>query len=411
MRIAVVGTGYVGLVTGVCLAKLGHHVTMIDKDADKIDTLSHGKVTFYEPGLEELIRECHPRLTFTTAISMVRGQHAAIIAVGTPAGGNVKDEMNYFYEAVGEMSCHLDCNTKVIIKSTVLPGTNDNVRAMLPGCDVISNPEFLREGSAIKDTLEPDRIVIGVRTRDDVVFMRELYAGISTEIVKMQPRSAEMVKHASNAFLAMKISFINEMAVICEKAGADIYEVRQGMCRDKRIGWQFLMPGVGYGGSCFPKDVTALARYADSLDIDPLMLDAIDERNEEQKYHMVNFMSEVMGDLFDRKIAVLGLAFKPNTDDTREAPSLTLLRCLDARVARVKVHDPKATVDGFTQCKTIEATLHDVEAVVIMTEWPEYGLIPRSLLEGKYIFDGRGLFHDHHISMMPNYYCIGRAVR
>ena len=443
MKISVIGTGYVGLVTGTCLAESGSDVTCMDIDKKKIDLLNAGSVPIYEPGLEELIKRnvAHGRLRFTTDIrSAVKKADVVFIAVGTPPGEDGSADLKYVLGAARDIGTYLSGYTVVINKSTVPVGTGDKVRAAIAGktkhkFDVVSNPEFLKEGAAIEDFMKPDRVIIGVDSPKAAALMQELYAPFvrtGKPILLMDVRSAEMTKYASNAMLATKISFINEMAVICASLGADIDNVRMGMGYDRRIGFEFLFPGVGYGGSCFPKDVKALVQTAKDHGVDAKVLRSVEAVNERQKTQLSNLVLKHFAEqgakktaslkmpLEGKMIAVWGLSFKPNTDDMREAPSVVIINRLLRAGASVRAHDPIAehearkifknrigiTQDGYD-------ALRGADALAVVTEWnefrkPDFQKI-KKLMKKPVIFDGRNIYNQEELRKMGfTYYGIGR---
>jgi UDPglucose 6-dehydrogenase len=433
MKIAVIGTGYVGLVTGTCLADSGNEVTCIDIDQDKIERLEQGIIPIYEPGLAELVRHnaVAGRLRFTTdSVSAVKGAQLIYLAVGTPSSDDGSADLKYLWSAVERIAPHLPTDAVVVIKSTVPVGTNTKVYHRLREltgreCDVASNPEFLKEGAAINDFQYPDRVVVGVRTERAEKLLAELYAPFlrtDKPFLVMTPESAELTKYVANALLSTKISFINEMANLCERLGGDINDVRRGIGHDRRIGFAFLFPGVGYGGSCFPKDVRALSHLARQVGIEPRLLDAVDEVNNHQKRVLVKKVQEHFNGGLDGKVfAVWGLAFKPKTDDIREAPALTLIDFLLEQGCRVQVHDPEAmaNVRAIYGDKLVYGdqpldVLEGADALAINTEWsefrnPDFDEMKRRM-RGNVIFDGRNLYEPEAIRDRGfAYYSIGRA--
>lgn len=416
MKLAVIGTGYVGLVTGACFSDLGNHVTCIDIDQAKIDGLKQGVIPIFEPGLQELVLGNHEegRLQFTTsAAEAIPDADVVYIAVGTPQSDSGAADLTAVWGVVESIAPHLREDALVVVKSTVPVGTNTKVYERLRElcgreCHVASNPEFLKEGSAISDFMYPDRVVCGVRSDHASEILRMLHAPLlRTEkpILFMSPESAELTKYAANSLLATKISFINEIANLSEKVGADINDVRIGMGHDQRIGFQFLFPGLGYGGSCFPKDVRALASLAESLEVEPKILRAVDEVNVYQRASLVRKIDAYYGgDVSEKTFAIWGLAFKPKTDDIREAPSLELLNYLTSKGAQIRVHDPEA-MDNIKAlfgdriskyCKNEMETLEGADCLAINTEWNEYRTPDfkqvKKLLAHPVIFDGRNLF-------------------
>ncbi|HEY2894827.1 MAG TPA: UDP-glucose/GDP-mannose dehydrogenase family protein, partial [Pirellulales bacterium] len=391
MKIAIVGTGYVGLVTGTCFAESGNHVTCIDIDQAKIARLKKGEIPIYEPGLSELVEHNAEagRLHFTSDLAAaVRPAQLVFLAVGTPSAGDGSADLSGLWKAVDDLAGHLSADAIVVTKSTVPVGTNAEIcerlkRRTSRDCHVASNPEFLKEGAAIEDFMKPDRVVVGVRDNLVGEVLRELYAPfLRTEkpFLVMSPESAEMTKYVANALLSTKISFINEVANLCERMSADINDVRRGIGHDSRIGFAFLFPGVGYGGSCFPKDVRALSWLARNVGIEPAILEAVDSVNTRQKSIIPDKIEKHFGGkLKGHTVAIWGLAFKPRTDDIREAPALVLIDRLLAGGAKVQVHDPEAMAnvrqiygDKIAYTDHQYAALEGAEALAIMTEWKEF---------------------------------------
>ena len=432
MKIAVVGTGYVGLVTGACFAETGNDVTCIDIDTTKIARLRSGDVPIYEPGLTEIVvrNSEDGRLHFTTDLAAAVAQARLIfLAVGTPSAHDGSADLTTLWTVVDQIAEHLAEDAIIITKSTVPVGTNSAIWKRLRkqtgrDCDVASNPEFLKEGAALDDFMKPDRVVVGVRRPEIAEELRELYAPfLRTEkpFLVMSPESAEMTKYVANALLSTKISFINEVANLCERMEADINDVRRGIGHDSRIGFAFLFPGVGYGGSCFPKDVRALKAMARAHGIEPRLLSAVDEVNEHQKTVMFDKLSRRFPDFTGRKIAIWGLAFKPRTDDIREAPALALIDRLLAAGAQVQVHDPEAMDnvracygDRLTYAESKYDALNGAEALAIMTEWkqfvhPDFDEMRRRL-KTPLILDGRNIYDPAHLAAAGFVYeSIGRA--
>ncbi|MEN6407593.1 MAG: UDP-glucose/GDP-mannose dehydrogenase family protein [Thermoguttaceae bacterium] len=432
MKIAVVGTGYVGLVTGTCLAETGNDVTCVDCDRKKIEILNRGHIPIYEPGLAELVARnvAAGRIRFTTDLPLAaKKAQLLFLAVGTPPGDDGMADLSALWSVVEQIAPHLAPACIVICKSTVPVGTNAKVAARLTeltgrAVDVASNPEFLKEGMAIEDFMKPDRVVVGARRPEVIEALQDLYQPyLRTDkpFLAMSPESAEMTKYVANALLSTKISFINEMANLCERAGADINEVRRGIGHDSRIGFAFLFPGVGYGGSCFPKDVRALAALARALGVDPRMLDAVHEVNERQKTVLAQKIEDYFdGKLSDKAIAVWGLAFKPGTDDIRESPALALVDRLLAAKATVRVHDPEAMDnvravygDRLVYCQRRDDALLGADALAICTEWkqfvhPDFEEI-RRLMRRPVVFDGRNLYNPRRMREAGfTYFSIGR---
>ncbi len=431
MNICVIGTGYVGLVTGCVFSDLGNEVICVDKDADKIAMLERGEMPIYEPGLEEMVKrnvEDH-RLFFTTDLDeAVEHSDVVFICVGTPPKENGDPNMSYVEEAAKGIARALNRYKVIVNKSTVPVGTGNMVREIIEtnrrrsvDFDVVSNPEFLREGSAIKDTLEPDRIVIGAPNQVVAMKILELYAPLERPMIITDVASAEMIKYASNAFLATKISFINSIANICDGAGADVLQVIKGMGYDHRIGAAFLNAGLGYGGSCFPKDSSALARTAEKYGYDFKLLKAVMDVNKEQPMRFMDRMRAALGGSFEGKcIGVLGLAFKPNTDDMRDAKSVEIIGKLLAEKAEVKSYDPIAIENAkhiFPQicyAKNAYEAAEEADALVVVTEWNEFKLLNmervKSLMRTPIIFDGRNIYDPLRLRRLGfEYHCIGRT--
>ncbi len=432
MKISVVGTGYVGLVTGTCFAETGNDVTCIDIDRDKIERLRNAEIPIYEPGLSELVERNSEvgRLQFTTDLaSAVATAQLVFIAVGTPSGDDGAADLSNLWSVVDAIYPHLKSNAIVVIKSTVPVGTNAAVYARLRelsgrDCDVASNPEFLKEGAAIDDCMKPDRVVVGVRRAAVGDVLRDLYAPfLRTEkpFLVMSPESAEMTKYAANAMLATKISFINEMANFCEGLGADINDVRRGIGHDARIGFAFLFPGVGYGGSCFPKDVRALQSMAQKVDLEPRMLCAADAVNDAQKQVVARKLHDHFGEqLRGSTVAIWGLAFKPQTDDIREAPALALIDHLLDLDVRVQVHDPEAMEnvrdfygDILVYAEQPYDALEGADALAVMTEWKTFVHSDfarmHELMRQHVIVDGRNIYSPQRMREAGfHYYSIGR---
>lgn len=433
MKIAVVGTGYVGLVTGTCFADSGNTVTCVDVDLEKMEGLRKGVVPIYEPGLAELVKRntATGRLYFTTDLrDAVRASDLIYLAVGTPQSPSGAADLSALWSVVRELGPCLHASAIVVIKSTVPVGTNAAVDTMLReitgrACDVASNPEFLKEGAAIEDFMKPDRVVVGVRRTHVADVLGELYAPfLRTEhpFLVMSPESAELTKYVANALLASKISFINEMANLCEQMRGDINDVRRGIGHDRRIGFEFLFPGVGYGGSCFPKDIRALTAMARQHNVEPRMLQAIDAVNRHQKTVLLAKMQEHFGgQLAGKHIAVWGLAFKARTDDVREAPALALLDQLLEAGCRLTVFDPEAMenaraiyADQITYAARPIEALEGTDALAIMTEWgdfrrPDFAAMKQSMTH-PVIFDGRNLYDPQQMRRAGfAYYSIGRV--
>ncbi|WNG54798.1 UDP-glucose/GDP-mannose dehydrogenase family protein [Archangium gephyra] len=414
MHIAIIGTGYVGLVAGTCFADSGNDVVCVDIDARKIAQLQQGEVPIYEPGLEELIRKNtrDRRLSFTTELaSAVAHSQVVFIAVGTPEGESGEADLQYVLSAAEQVGRAMRQYTVVVDKSTVPVGTADKVREVISRVtevefDVVSNPEFLKEGAALDDFFKPDRVVIGAESERARKVMGQLYAPfVRTEhpILYMDTRSAELTKYAANAMLATRISFMNDIAVLCERVGADVDFVRKGMGADKRIGYPFLFPGVGYGGSCFPKDVKALVAKGREQGLELDLLRAVERTNERQKKVLVQKALKHFGSLEGRTFAVWGLAFKPKTDDMREAPSVEVIEGLLAKGAKVAAHDPVAERtarrvlgDRIRYTNVPYEALEGADALFVVTEWnefrhPDFDRM-KALMKSPVIFDGRNIY-------------------
>jgi len=410
--IAVIGTGYVGLTTAVCLAKLGHQVVGVDIDEAKVARLRSGQATIYEPGLEELMQETQKsgRLVFTGDYrEAIPAADFVFIAVGTPPGRRGEADLVYVKQAAKAIAGAMKKSVTIVNKSTVPIGTG-NIVARIVGENlgkeipfhVVSNPEFLREGSAIHDFMHPDRLVFGSHDEPAARAVAALYSALDTKILITDLHTAEMIKYASNAFLATRISFINEMARICERVDADVKVVSEGMGMDRRIGPLFLDAGIGYGGSCFPKDVKALARMAETMGYHPELLDAVMEINLDQRTLVVEKLREVLGGLRGQVIGLLGLSYKPNTDDVREAPAIDVIGNLLQKGAEVRAYDPKAMpvlkaqMNSIAYCKDAYAVATGADALLVVTEWDEFRQLDldriKSLMRRPVIVDGRNIF-------------------
>lgn len=440
MNVAVVGIGYVGLVTGTCLANFGNKVCCVDVDEKKVRLLSDGIVPIYEPGLEELVVRNTERgtLSFTTDIKEALEKcDVCFIAVGTPMGEDGSADLQYVLQVARSIGRYMKHHIYIVDKSTVPVGTASKVREVVEeelskrgediSFDVISNPEFLKEGSALDDFMNPDRVVVGSESEDAVCVMRELYdpciKGDDSRFITMDIASAEMTKYTANCMLATKISFINEIANICEQVGADVNAVRRGIGSDSRIGYSFINPGCGYGGSCFPKDVQALIKTSVQSGYEPRVLRAVEEVNAAQKLIMADRVSAFYADdLRDKTIAVWGLAFKPNTDDMRCSPAITIVEELTARGAKVRAYDPKAMDEAkdfylcnntsVTYCSDKYSALEEADALVIVTDWAEFSEPDFDILKEKIadrvIFDGRNMYDARKMREMGiRYYQIG----
>jgi len=433
MKIAVVGTGYVGLVLGACLAENGNNVACVDKDEAKVRMLEDGRMPIYEPGLEELVRrnDREERLTFTTDLaSAVRASQIVFIAVGTPQGEDGSADLRHVIDVARDIGRAINKYTVIVDKSTVPVGTATKVRQAVAretkqAFSVVSNPEFLKQGAAVEDSMKPDRVVVGIEPGDEraAAVMRELWAPFTrtgAPIMMMDTASAELCKYAANAILATRISFMNEVANVCELVGADVDQVRKAMGADRRIGASFLFPGVGYGGSCFPKDVKALAKSAQDHGYDFKILKSVEAVNEAQKERLVAKMEVHFKQLKGKTIALWGLAFKPRTDDMREAPAIPIIERLLAGGAAVRAYDPAAVTvarrlfDGRIALRERSYdALAGADALAIVTEWNEFREPDfekmRSLLKSPVVFDGRNIYSPEHMRALGfTYFSIGR---
>ena len=437
MKITVVGTGYVGLVSGTCFADVGIEVVCVDIDAQKIEKLKNGIIPIYEPGLEELVERNYKngRLKFTTDLGeAIQGSEVVFIAVGTPPGEDGSADLSYVLGVAKEVGEKMTDYLVVATKSTVPVGTGVKVKAEIEKAlqnrnsnlefSVASNPEFLKEGAAVEDFLKPDRIVIGTEDERAQVIMQRLYKPFQLSgerIVYMDIPSAEMTKYAANAMLATKISFMNDIANLCERVGADVNMVRRGIGSDPRIGNKFIYPGVGYGGSCFPKDVKAIIRTAKQYDYELRVLQAVEDVNDAQKHILVEKVKKHFGnDLTGKTFAMWGLSFKPNTDDMREAPSLVIIDELKKLGANVKSYDPVAMEharefylgDKVEYCKDSYEAANDADALLLVTEWSEFRIpnwdVLEKLLKNKVVFDGRNIYDASYLKELGfSYYGIG----
>ena len=433
MKICVIGTGYVGLVAGTCLAEMGNDVICVDNNEEKLAQLKNGIIPIFEPGLEELIKTnvSENRLSFSSDLkSAVEKSLLCFIAVGTPQGEDGSADLQYVCQVAESIGEAMNDYKVIVDKSTVPVGTAEKVTAIIKSktthtFDVVSNPEFLKQGAAVEDFLKPDRVVVGSNSEKATKIMQELYAPFvrtGNPVIIMDVKSAEMTKYASNAFLAVKISYANEIANICEKVGADAEKVRIGMCSDKRIGSQFLFPGLGYGGSCFPKDVKAILNTAKQYHCDYQMLEAADNINKLQRKLFVDkILKHFDNDVKGKTIAVWGLAFKPKTDDMREAPSITIINTLLEQGANIKAYDPKAIESAkfhfgnkITYTKSSYEALENTEALLLLTEWnefrnPDFERI-KTLMKAPVIFDGRNQYNNKNVKELGfTYYRIGKA--
>jgi UDPglucose 6-dehydrogenase len=439
MKVSIVGTGYVGLVTGACLADVGNQVLCLDIDERKIAMLKRGEIPIYEPGLKEIVQAnvASGRLAFTTdPVEGARYGRIQMIAVGTPPGEDGSADLQYVLTAARTIATHMDAPRIIVDKSTVPVGTADKVRAAIAevlaargsplGFAMVSNPEFLKEGAAVEDFMRPDRIVIGTDDTEAANAMRELYLPFMRNHDRLQVmdiRSAELTKYAANAMLATRISFMNELALLAERLGADIEQVRKGIGSDPRIGYHFLYPGIGYGGSCFPKDVTALLRTGQEFGLELKVVGAVEEANERQKGVLVDKIVKRFGaNLAGRKFALWGLAFKPNTDDMREAPSRVIIAGLLARGATIAAYDPVAMEEArhlyrdeprVSFAASAQAALEGADALAVITEWkafrsPDFEAM-RTLLKSPVVFDGRNVYEPKPMRELGfEYHPIGR---
>lgn len=429
MKIAIIGTGYVGLTSGTCLAKIGHDVICVDNDPARIDTLNRGEMPIFEPGLPEIIAEARAagRLRFTTDIRpAVAESTVSFIAVGTPPRENGQPDLTYVEHVARDIAASIRDYHLVVEKSTVPVQTGKWVRTTIERYnkggtpfDVASNPEFLREGSAVQDFLHPDRIVVGVESERARKLMAEVYAPIDAPIVFTDLASAELIKHASNAFLSMKISFANALSIVCEASGADIRKVCGGVGMDKRIGRSFLDAGIGYGGFCFPKDLSAFIAIASDLGYDFRLLKEVEAVNDDMKRRFVRKIQSVLWNLRDKNVGVLGLAFKPNTDDMRFAPSIDIINALVREGAKVRAYDPqsmsraRSLLPDITYCSRAEDVADEADVLAVVTEWPEFRKLDMAALKQRMrlpiICDGRNLFERSEVEKLGfTYIGVGR---
>jgi len=439
MVVTIIGSGYVGLVSGACFAQMGNTVTCVDIDEQKIENLNNGIVPIYEPGLERMVQENSKKgsLKFSTNLEKaIKSSHLVFIAVGTPMGADGSADLKYVLSVAQSIGQFLESYTVVVDKSTVPVGTANKVKSVIQSeldkrkkdvsFDVVSNPEFLKEGAAIDDFMFPDRVVVGTDNEKSLNVMRELYSPFMKNhdrLIDMDVCSAEMTKYAANAMLATKISFINEISNICELVGADVNKVRNGIGSDSRIGYSFIYPGCGYGGSCFPKDVQALAKTSKDFGYTPQLLDAVESVNKAQKFVISNKVIQQFGeDLSTFTFAVWGLAFKPGTDDMREASAITIINELTKRGAKIQAYDPKARVEAETHylkgninvsyVDEKYKALENADALILITEWlefrsPDFDII-KEKLKTNLFFDGRNQFDTNRMQIMGfNYQQIG----
>jgi len=437
MDIAIIGAGYVGLVTGVCLAHIGHKVTCVDNNKEKINRLKKGKIPIYEPGLEILLKQQvkQKRLSFCSSIKTASKKVTVIfIAVGTPSKKNGDADLTYVENVAREIALNMDSYKLIVEKSTVptqtglriektielnLPKKKDGKRKAV-GFDVASNPEFLREGSAVEDFMHPDRIVIGVKSKKAEKLLSDVYKPLKAKIVVTDINSAELIKHASNSFLATKISFINAVSQVCDRVGADILKVAEGMGYDKRIGKSFLNAGIGYGGSCFPKDVDAFVRLSEKSGYDFGLLKQVREVNKEQADSFIKLIEDKLWIVKNKTIGVLGLAFKPDTDDMRNAPSIDVIKGLQQEGAKIKAYDPvsmansKKIFKGITYCKDAYGVAKGADCLLLLTEWKEFKDLNFKkifkLMHHPIIFDGRNFYHSAKLENIGfDYFGVGRG--
>jgi UDPglucose 6-dehydrogenase len=429
MKLTIIGTGYVGLVTGTCFAEKGHHVVCVDNDESKVKTLRAGGIPIYEPGLEELVKKnvAEGRLSFTTSTAEgVEKSDVIFIAVPTPPLADGAVDLSFIEKVAREIAAAMTSYKVVVDKSTVPVKTGEKVAETIKryckarvDFDVVSNPEFLREGFAVEDLMKPDRIVIGVRSQRPVPAMKELYAPFQAPVIVTDINSAELIKHASNSFLALKISYINAISVLCEATGANVQEVASGMGMDERIGRRFLNPSLGFGGSCFPKDLSAFIKIAEQVGYDFGLLKHVQKINAEQMERFVKKITDTLWVLKDKKIGVLGLTFKQNTDDVRMSPAIELCQRLQKEGASLRVHDPrgmdkaKALLNGVTFVQDMNQVAEGCDALVVATEWEEFKKLDleraRRMMSHPIMFDGRNLFDPAEMEKLGFIYkSIGR---
>jgi UDPglucose 6-dehydrogenase len=432
MNICIIGTGYVGLVTGACLAEFGTHLTCVDNDTRKIDLLRQGKIPIYEPGLETLVAKGtkEGRLRFSSNLDEgIKSSLVIFIAVGTPPREDGSADLRFIEEVAKEIACRMDGYKVIVTKSTVPVGTARRLKELIQKeqpkpipFDIVSNPEFLREGSAVEDFMRPDRIVIGAESDQAMAIMKDIYSVlylIETPFILTSLESAEMIKYATNSFLATKVTFINEIANLCEKVGADVHHVAKAMGLDGRIGKKFLHPGPGYGGSCFPKDTRALSQIAREKGYTFRILDSVIQANEDQKKRMVAKIKEMVGDLRGKRIGILGLSFKPNTNDIRESSSIAIIRGLLEMGGMVKAFDPAAMEEAREILPEVEygRDAYDVavgaDALVLVTEWNQFRRLDllriKGLLKNPIFIDLRNVYDPAHMRRLGFHYCgVGR---
>lgn len=431
MKLCIIGTGYVGLTTGVCFASLGNHVICVDSDKERIQQLKRGVMPIHEKKLVELAKEAisKERLEFTNHLgSGVEGSDILFISVGTPSLPDGGADLTAVRRAAADIAGYMKAYRIIVVKSTVPVGTQKQVSAIINNnirhrvdFDVVSNPEFLREGNAVYDTMHPDRIVIGTDNMKAAEKLTELYAPMDSSVLVTDPESAEMIKYASNAFLAVKISFINEIANLCEKVGADVTQVAHGMGLDSRISAKFLKAGLGYGGSCFPKDTLALVKLAEKNDCSLRLVESAIEVNKKQRHRIVEKLTECMGDLDGKTIGILGLAFKPDTDDIRQAPALDIINKIIDLGARIKAYDPaamsntKKVIGHIEYCESAYQVAQGADALILVTEWDQFKNMNleriKGLMKGSVFIDGRNIYDaDSMLCLGFDYHCIGRRI-
>jgi UDPglucose 6-dehydrogenase len=421
-KVAIIGTGYVGLTTGICFAYLGHDVICVDKDKSKIKNIKKGIIPIYEPGLKEILEKYQKNISFTTDLKdAVQNSEIIFVCVGTPAKRDGSIELTQFKKAIKEIAECLNGRKVVVNKSTVPVGTGDwtkkEIKKYYKGkFFVLSNPEFLREGSAVKDSLEPDRIVIGTEDESAKEIILDIYSSIAAPKLVTDVRSAELIKYAANAFLATKISFINEIANLCERTGGDVNKVAEGIGLDKRIGKSFLNAGIGYGGSCFPKDISGLIKISDQRNYNFKLIRAVAEVNEDQQKNFVGKIIKVLKKNKGKVVGIWGLSFKPNTDDIRKSPAIEIIKSLQKKHYRVQVYDPVAigkakkelSTKNIKFCKSPLEAAKNADVLALVTDWPEFSEINmkklRSLMYRPYFFDGRNQFDPSKMKKIGFYY-------
>jgi len=421
-KIAIIGTGYVGLTTGVCFAYLGHNVICVDRKKDKIKKLKRNNIPFYEPGIGEILKKYRRNIKFTTNLKEAIDESEIIfICVGTPAKQNGSIEVSQFKEVIKDIAKHLNDDKIIVDKSTLPVGTGDWVKKEIKkrykgNFSVVSNPEFLREGSAAKDFLEPDRIVIGVEDKNAKEIMLDIYSSITAPILITDIRSAELIKYAANAFLATKISFINEIANVCESVGGDIKKVIEGVGLDKRIGKKFLSAGIGYGGNCFPKDIAGLIKMAERKRYNFKLLKTVEKVNEDQKRRFVGKIKNTLKKINGNTVCIWGLSFKPNTDDVRKSPALEIIKGLQKENYRIQAYDPVAMEKAKKEilnknikfCDNAIKAAENADVLALITEWPEFSEIDlikvKKVMKNYYFFDGRNQFKPEELKKIGFYY-------